>query len=92
MAHWNHRQRSIADILWPSFLAACFATMLFFALFDPEALQYALPHDFTVSHVAIYTIGFFFFWLVGAIASTITTWLIRTERRKAEFPEPPQGQ
>ena len=89
MEHWNWRQRSIAEIVWPSFLAACVATLVCFANVDPARLLDALVFPLQLSNTAVYSIGFFFFWAVCALASGLTTWLIRTERRRAQFPDLP---
>ena len=90
--HWGWRRRSIAEVLWPSFLAAAVGTMVFFAWIDPDLLVMAAERQTDWSHTAIYSVGFFFFWALTALASGLTTWLIRTERRKADFPheQPPQ--
>lgn len=84
--HWDWRLRSVANVVWPSFLAAAFATMVFFAMFDPERLQLALVTPIEVALTTIYSIGFFFFWSICLLSSALTTWLIRTERRVADFP------
>jgi len=86
--HWSWRARSIAEVLWPSFLAASAATMVFFAMVDPETLLLALVVPVDLSHTGIYSAGFFFFWLVCTLSSLLTTWLIRTERKRADFPTP----
>ncbi len=88
--HWNQRRRDIAGVLWPSFLVAAVATMVFFALVDPDGLVLAAeqPGDWSVQ--SVYTAGFFFFWAIALISSLITTWLIRTERRIADYPDEPQ--
>ena len=51
-------------VIWPSFLAAGVAEIVFFALFDPS--------DFEVGRLAAYTVGFFLFWLLAAASSTLT--------------------
>ncbi|MDJ0654201.1 MAG: hypothetical protein QNJ40_08615 [Xanthomonadales bacterium] len=84
--HWGWRRRSIAEVLWPSFLAAAVGTMVFFALIDPDLLLMAAERQADWSQTAIYSVGFFSFWALTALSSGLTTWLIRTERRKAEFP------
>lgn len=86
--HWNWRQRSVAMVAWASFLGACLATMLFFAAFDPQIIAAASHVQVLedVSATALYSIGFFFFWAITAVSSGVTAWLIRTERRKAQFP------
>ena len=87
--HWDWRRRSIAEVLWPSFLAAAVATMVFFAMVDPIGLTHSLVFPAELSETAVYSFGFFFFWGVTLLSSALTTWLIRTERRKAEFPADP---
>jgi hypothetical protein len=51
-------------ILWPSFLAAGVAEVLFFTLFDPS--------DLGASRIAAYSIGFFLFWGLAASSSALT--------------------
>lgn len=84
--HWNWRQRSLAIIVWPSFLAACLGTLLFFAQVDATLLQDAFVSEQRFSDHAVYSIGFFFFWLIGLVAATLSTWLLRTERRRQDYP------
>ena len=80
------RPLDVALVLWPSFLAACAASLLFFAAVDPALLRDAGPRMFEgLDREAGYALGFLFFWGVGAIASTVSVFLIRT----AHHPEPP---
>ncbi|RJG14945.1 hypothetical protein [Massilia cavernae] len=58
-------------VLWPSFVAAVLAEGLFFSLFDPGEL----PRVELFDTVAVYTIGFFSFWALGAFASLLTHYL-----------------
>jgi len=58
--------------LWPSFLAATVASVVFFASIDPASLHMqTLPH-WDISRMAGYSIGFFMFWAVGLAASLLT--------------------
>jgi hypothetical protein len=62
------------NILWPSFLAAIMAEGCFFSLFEPYELLDALgAHE--APAIACYTIGFFFFWMIGMVAGTLTYYL-----------------
>lgn len=61
--------RLAMTVLWPSFLAAAIAEGCFFSLFEPDALL-ALPP------MAVYSIGFFFFWSLCALASMLTFYLV----------------
>lgn len=56
-------------VLWPSFLAAALAEACFFSWFEPETLSGLAPG-------AVYSIGFFFFWIFCMLASTLTAYLI----------------
>ena len=62
-------RRLAMTVLWPSFLAAAMAEGAFFSLFEPDAL-WALPP------MAVYSIGFFFFWTLCALASMLTYYLV----------------
>lgn len=91
MQHWNSRQRSIGAIVWPSFLMASMATAVFFAKIDPALLLAAFLFQIELSNMAVYSLGFFFFWLICAAACAVSTWLIRTERPIDSFPKIPEG-
>lgn len=84
---WSRARQDLAIILWPSFLAGAVATMCFFALFDPSVLAEGTPlAGLAASHNAGYALGFFFFWMVAALSSTLTIFLARTQH--PERPEP----
>ncbi len=61
-------------VLWPSFLIAAIATMLFFSVFDPNHI---LMHTWfpDMSRIGAYTIGFLGFWALGAASSALTCFL-----------------
>lgn len=54
-------------ILWPAFLAAGVAEILFFTVFDPS--------DFGAGRMAAYSAGFLIFWLLAAASSALTCFL-----------------
>jgi hypothetical protein len=63
-------------ILWPSFLAAIIAEGMVFSLLRPEDLLiFGQPHN--LSDEAIYSIGFFGFWLICAISSALSLLIVR---------------
>lgn len=78
----NRRFRiDIALVLWPSFMAAALASLLFFAAVDPQVLRDAGPRIFNdLSREAGYALGFFFFWAIAALASALSVYLVRTDR------------
>lgn len=75
----------VGVVVWASFLAACVATMVFFAFFDPLLLAHdGTPPRWLADRMTGYAIGFFFFWLVCALASAFTALLLET--RSSEPP------
>ncbi len=73
------RGLDLALVLWPSFLAACGASLLFFAAIDPALLRDVGPRLFAgIDREAGYALGFVFFWSVGAVASALSLYLVRT--------------
>jgi hypothetical protein len=59
--------------VWPGFLSAIFAEIVFFAMFDPLDFNLRLR----LSREAVYTFGFVAFWLLGTLSSAITLFLQR---------------
>lgn len=55
----------ISAALWPSFVLAGIASMLFFSSFDPQELGYFATFPIDLSPTAGYTLGFFLFWILG---------------------------
>jgi hypothetical protein len=64
-------------ILWPSFLVGGAAETMFFALFDPMDLS-LFGEPVTLSRTAVYSLGFFLFWLCSAASSALTLFLQRS--------------
>ena len=75
---WPRLTQAIAAVGWASFLAACLATMLFFAVVDPALIHEATTPRVEITRMTGYGVGFFFFWLVGAVAGGIAVYLVRT--------------
>jgi hypothetical protein len=65
-------QRVVA-ILWPSFIVAGIATVLFTTAFDPAVIFI----DYDISRLGGYTISFFLFWLFGAITAAATCYFLK---------------
>jgi hypothetical protein len=63
-------------ILWPAFVVAGAAEIVFFSVFDPFQLHF-FGEPLEMSRMAIYTMGFFGFWGVGIASSALTTFLAR---------------
>lgn len=76
---WRRRQRDAAYVAWASFLMACAASAVFFAMVDPQVLSGTTTPGWEISREAGYAIGFFGFWLLTAATSVFMVWLVRTE-------------
>jgi hypothetical protein len=74
---WSTKAQVVAAVLWPSFLSACLATMLFFAIIDPELINQETS-ALEISRMTGYGIGFFFFWIIAALSSAVSVYLLRT--------------
>ena len=87
---FDHPPRLLAQkagaVLWPSFFAACVATMVFFAFVDPLQLRDITFPGIDISRETGYSIAFFMFWLATASASLFTWILLRPSSR---FNKPP---
>lgn len=68
--------QQFVSVLWPSFITASLATIVFFTLFDPVELSLiaGLPE---ITRIAGYTIGFFAFWAVTSLSSALTCYFRR---------------
>ena len=66
----------IISILWPSFLTAGAATILFFTAFDPQLIV-AVSGYGEISRLGGYSIGFFLFWLLTASSCLLTCFFQR---------------
>ena len=81
---WSRRAQAIAAVVWPSFLAAAIATMLFFAFVDPGEMEQAMNQPLEFSRMTGYGLGFFFFWLIAIVSSAVSVYLLRTARRRSD--------
>jgi len=72
--------QQIVSVMWPSFLTASAATIIFFTLFDP--IDLGMIGGFpTLTRIGGYTIGFFSFWLVTSISCALTCYFRRPMNR-----------
>jgi len=70
--------RFYGGTLWPSFLIAALASVVFFAAIDPGTLHLQTLPGWEISRMSGYTIGFFMFWAVG-LGSSLLTYLLTNE-------------
>ncbi|HYC35589.1 MAG TPA: hypothetical protein VEC19_04150 [Usitatibacter sp.] len=77
-------------VLWPGFVMAIPAVGIAFSLVDPAEL-----HPFGEApesgRMAAYTVGFLFFWILGAACSALTCLLQRSPFELNRCPLPPSG-
>jgi len=78
----GQRARGVGAVLWSGFLAAALGTMLCFAFIDPLALSSGEVPEWWSTRLHVYAVGFFFFWVIGAIAAALCWQLLRTGREK----------
>ncbi len=64
-------------ILWPSFMVAVVATGIFFSTFDPVEIYHISGDGFELSGLGHYTIGFFSFWLLGAVNGFLALYFLK---------------
>ena len=77
----RHARRAF-QVLWAAFLTAAAAELVFFAIFDPFELHFfGQPLDWP--RQAVYALGFFGFWGLGAGAATLTLLLAGGEDASA---------
>ncbi|MDZ7803564.1 hypothetical protein [Thiohalophilus sp.] len=76
--------QKIVAVLWPSFLTAALATIVFFTAFDPVQLGEVAGYG-AVSRLGGYTIGFFLFWLLTAGTGALTCYF----QQPCDRPGPP---
>ena len=74
-------------IAWPSFLMAGVLEMLVFSVADPDELRGFGGAFNELSPSAIYTIAFFCFWVIVALASSLTLLLATPEDEVSLPPE-----
>ncbi|MBN9696288.1 MAG: hypothetical protein J0L85_10865 [Zoogloea sp.] len=77
--------QKLIQVLWPSFLVAGLAEILFFTVIAPQEL-YLFGQPVHFSAIATYSIGFFGFWLVCAASSLTTLFFQRTSEEVNRLP------
>jgi len=65
------------QVLWPSFMVAALAEMVFFIVIDPQEL-FLFGKPVHYSPLTTYSVGFFCFWLICAASSLTTIFLQRS--------------
>lgn len=77
----------IIQVLWPSFIAAGVMDIVLFTLLDPMALIYRDTPLFA-TRLGAYSLGFFLFWLFGAVSSALTCYFQCSATQPNKFCRP----
>jgi hypothetical protein len=77
-------------ILWPGFVLAIPAVGIAFTLLDPEEFH-AFGAPLAISRLGAYSLGFLFFWALGAACSALTCLLQRSPFEVNRCPLPAAG-
>ena len=73
----QNRVQRVLWVLWPAFLVAAFAELIFFAVVDPSDLRFfGVPVD--LARMPVYTLGFFAFWALCSASGALTVFLQRS--------------
>ncbi len=78
----------VSAVLWPSFLLAGAATVVFFTFFDPLRLM-VCEGEPPLSRLGAYSLGFFLFWLLCASSSLVSAYFLRPGLPASAAPRPP---
>lgn len=83
---WTQRLMWIA---WPAFLVAAVLEVIVFAFVDPQDLHW-LGAPLELSRLGVYTLAFFFFWVMAVVSSALTTLLSMSPFEVNRCPVPQQ--
>ena len=72
---WTDR---VMQVMWPAFIAACMLELVVFALVDPGEVHW-VRRSWGWSHQAVYAGGFFVFWVICGVGSSLTAMLGNSE-------------
>lgn len=80
--------RLMGIVVWVSFLTASAATMVFFAMFDPQTLGQVTTWSIQLTRMEGYSIGFLLFWALTFSTATIAAFLMCLPKQKLAKPSP----
>jgi heme/copper-type cytochrome/quinol oxidase subunit 1 len=62
----------VLNVLWPAFVMAGVLEMMVFAVVDPNDVYWYGTPPLNLSRAGVYTVTFFIFWAIIAVASAVT--------------------
>jgi len=74
--------KHIIWILWPAFIAAGVAEVVFFTVIDPKQL-FLLGQPIELAALTTYSVGFFLFWVLCIGSSLMTYFMLPQSIKKA---------
>ena len=74
--------KHIIWILWPAFIAAGVAEVVFFTVIDPKQL-FLLGQPIELAELTTYSVGFFLFWVLCIGSSLMTYFMLPQSIKKA---------
>ena len=74
--------KHIIWILWPAFIAAGIAEVVFFTVIDPKQL-FLLGQPIELAALTTYSVGFFLFWVLCIGSSLMTYFMLPQSIKKA---------
>jgi len=75
---WNQRRRDWAVVIWMSFLAACFGSIVLFGLVSPVDVAGNWADQYDIGVRLAYGLEFSFLFVLCLFASSLTMYMIRT--------------
>lgn len=82
--------QKVVAVLWPSFLTAGLAAVIFFTAFDPHDLH-PFGADVELDRLGYYTIGFFCFWSLTLLSCLLTVYFRIPCHHASRHVDPPDA-
>jgi hypothetical protein len=79
----TRRVLHVAPILWPAFLIAGVLEMVVFSWVDPSLLRVG---DWQPDAKTAYSLSFLIFWVLVALASGVSHWLMGSQAQSQQAP------
>lgn len=82
--------RYLMQVVWPAFLSAVVAVGVFFSMIDPRELVF-VGISLADTREGAYTVGFFLFWALFTVSSSLTWMLMQSEPHRVHVAAPPEA-
>ena len=78
---WSNKKRTIALVLWLSFLCASIGFFIIFGLIDPGSLDLAFSLPYPLSRQIGYGLGFIFLFFICLLTSALSVWMCSQNKK-----------